>query len=120
MKLLLVALGGSLGALARYGIGLAVGPRTFPWATLAINVTGSFVLALLLALAVERDWPEAVTLAAGTGFLGAYTTFSTFSSEAVTLLRAERASAALAYVAMSVGAGLLAAWAGWSLARWVR
>jgi CrcB protein len=118
--LLLVAFGGSLGALARYGLGLAVGPRTFPWATLAINVSGSFLLALLLGVAVDRDWPQAVTLAGGTGFLGAYTTFSTFSSESMTLLRAERVGAALAYVAASMGVGLLAAAAGWSVARWLR
>lgn len=117
MKLLLVAIGGALGAMARYGIGRAVGPRSFPWATLAINVTGSFALTLLLAVALDREWPEATTLAVGTGFLGAYTTFSTFSSESLTLLRAERVGAALAYVAASVGAGLLAAWVGYLTAR---
>jgi CrcB protein len=117
VKVLLVAFGGALGALARYGVGRAVGPRPFPWATLAINVTGSFTLALLLTLALERDWPEATTLALGTGLLGAYTTFSTFSYETLTLLRAERVGAAGAYVGASLAAGLLAAAAGYAVAR---
>ncbi len=117
VKVILVALAGSLGALARYGIAVAVGPRTFPWSTLAINVSGSFVLGLVLALSVDRGWPENVTIPIAVGFLGAYTTFSTFSYETFTLARTDRVALAMAYVVVSVSAGFLAAGAGYALAR---
>jgi hypothetical protein len=74
----LVAIASAVGALARYAIGRAVGVRSFPWATLGINLTGSFLLGLVLALGVQRDWPDTTTIPLAVGFLGAYTTFSTF------------------------------------------
>ena len=117
VKVLLVALAGSLGALARYGIGVAIGPRSVPWATLGINVSGSFVLGLVLALSVERGWPETATIPIAVGFLGAYTTFSTFSYETFTLARTDRAALAMVYVAVSVSVGFLAAGAGYAFAR---
>jgi CrcB protein len=100
---------GALGALTRYAIGQAVGVRSFPWATLGINVTGSYALALVLTVALRRHWPEHVTIPLGTGFLGAYTTFSTFSYESMTLLRTDRTGTALAYVACSVVFGVAGA-----------
>ena len=109
---LAVALGGALGALARYGVANAIGTRAFPWATLTINVVGSFALGLVLAGAVGR-WPAAVSFAVTVGLLGAFTTFSTFSFEATELLREGRAAAAGAYVAASVVLGLLASAAGY-------
>jgi CrcB protein len=111
-----VALGGALGALARYGVANAIGARSFPWATLVINVAGSFVLGLVLAGAAGR-WPAAVSFFVTVGFLGAFTTFSTFSFEAVQLVRDGRAAAAGAYVAASVVLGLLASAAGYVAAR---
>ncbi|MDP9396979.1 MAG: CrcB family protein [Actinomycetota bacterium] len=111
MRILLVAVAGALGALCRYAVGLAAGSAAFPWATLAINVAGSFLLAALLAVApVPRG---DVTVALGTGFLGAFTTFSTFSVETLALLRDGRAGAAAAYVAASMVLGVAAAGAGW-------
>lgn len=108
-----VALGGALGALTRYALGLAVGPRSFPWTTLAINVSGAFTLAFLIAgpLADRRTSP--VALGVTVGFLGAYTTFSTFGLETVELVRDDRAAAAFAYVAASLVVGLLATAAGY-------
>ncbi|MCU1452995.1 MAG: crcB, partial [Acidimicrobiales bacterium] len=109
MKLVLIALAGALGALSRYGVGAAIGVRTFPWATLAINLSGSFVLGALLTAGVRRNWPEGVTVPLGVGFLGAFTTFSTFSYESITLVRTDRAGMAAAYVVASVAGGLAAA-----------
>jgi fluoride exporter len=117
MKVALVALAGAAGALARYGIGVTVGVRSFPWATLGINLTGSFVLGLILTAGTERGWPETTTVPIAVGFLGAYTTFSTFSFESYTLLRTDRAATAIIYVSASVVGGVLAAALGYLTAR---
>ncbi len=118
---ILVALGGAAGALTRYGLGLwigALGARyawaTFPVATLIINVTGAFALGYLLTrLGLSGPprvaWPPELRFLLGSGFLGAYTTFSTFSVETdALLLRGEWGRAAL-YVLLTVVVGLAAA-----------
>jgi fluoride exporter len=117
VKVALIAAAGAAGALTRYAVASAVGLRAFPWATLAINVTGSFVLGLLLAFGLEREWSDDTIVPLAVGFLGAYTTFSTFSYETFTLMRTDRVPLAMAYVAASVVAGVLAAGAGYTLAR---
>lgn len=114
-----VAVGGAVGAVARYGLsggiqGLAGG--TFPWGTLTVNVLGSLVLgfaiAWLQAAAVSADVRQFATI----GLLGSFTTFSTFSFEAAALLRDGEWWAAAGYVAGSVGAGLVAVTVGYVLA----
>jgi CrcB protein len=90
VTLLLVAVGGSLGAAARYLLDRAIATRQagpFPLGTLVINVTGSVALGALLGWAAGHEVPEEVVALAGTGFLGAYTTFSTFTYETVRLLK---------------------------------
>ena len=117
-----VMIGGALGALARYGLGLAITALTartvlggFPAATLVINVAGSFALSLLLTLwargAVSAEWRTWI----GTGFLGAFTTFSTFSVETDELARRGAWGVGSLYVLLSVGLSLLAVLAG----RWL-
>ena len=111
-NILAVGLGGFLGALARYGVNLAVarawaGP--FPLGTFVINVSGSFALGFLASVAAERlgigpTW----RLLIGTGFLGAFTTFSTFEYETHRLVESGAWAWAAANVLASVGAGLLA------------
>ena len=109
---LAVALGGSLGALARYAINL-LAPRlfcrSFPVGTLFINLTGSFALGYFLAR-VARGWavPEPLQLAVTVGFLGAYTTFSTFMFESDTFLRTGLFLRAAAYLFLSLALGLAA------------
>jgi len=120
-RLLAVAAGGALGALARYGLTAAVHAalgRGFPWGTLAANVLGSFAMGLLYVLLLERSaaGPEVRALLL-TGFLGAFTTFSTFSVETLNLLAAGSPGKAAANVAASVAACLAAAWLGAGLAR---
>ncbi|MFK7602638.1 fluoride efflux transporter CrcB [Deinococcus sp. SM5_A1] len=106
-------LGGAVGAACRQGAVLALMPlvaRTgFPYAVLIINVLGSFLLGLTLALAGRGVVPEAVRVAFGTGVLGAFTTFSTFSTEMDGLLLRGQAVSALLYALGSVGLGLTAA-----------
>lgn len=108
MRAIAVAVAGSVGALCRYGIGVAVGVQTFPWTTLGINVAGSFALGVVLVAGPSWLSQDAVT-AVAIGFLGAFTTFSTFSFETQTLLRTGRGSAAATYVVLSVGLGVAAA-----------
>jgi CrcB protein len=89
-QLALIALGGALGALSRYFVGFWVQSHvpksTFPWGTFVINATGSFLLGLIATLLTERilvspNWRPLVTI----GFIGAYTTFSTFEYESAQL-----------------------------------
>lgn len=86
----MIALGGALGALARYGLTLWVQQRllpnsTFPWGTFIINVSGSFLLGLTLTLVGSRVLAPHWRPFFATGFLGAYTTFSTFEYESALL-----------------------------------
>ena len=115
MVWVLVAAAGAVGALCRYGVVVAVGARPFPVATLLINVAGSFLLGLVLTYgALGRLGPQATT-AVAVGFLGAFTTYSTFSWELFDLGRTDRLAAAGGYLAVSVVAGVLAAGMGY---RW--
>lgn len=114
---LLVAAAGAAGVLARYGLSsLAVGDAVL-WTTLAINVVGSFLLGLLLG----GGWgADAMRTAAGAGFLGGFTTYSTFSVQAVTTAEDGRWLAAGVYVGASLLLGVAAALAGLALGRVLR
>lgn len=114
-RVLLVGLAGAAGAMSRYGLQLAVGARAFPWGTLSINVLGSLAIGVVLAVATARDWPSSVVAPVAVGFLGAFTTFSTFAWEAFSLGRTDRMADAIAYVAISVVLGLAAVWVGFRL-----
>lgn len=116
-----VGLGGGIGTLARYEIGLRYAhptPPAFPTATLLINLSGAFALGLLITLILER-WPPAryVRPFAAIGFLGGYTTFSTFGVEAVRLFETGRFGAAIAYVAASALGGMATVFIGTMAAR---
>ncbi len=100
-----IALGGALGAVARYGLGGWAQQRLgsgFPWGTLIINITGSILLAFLIqlleSLAARPEWRGFLAI----GFCGAYTTFSTFSYESIRLLQGGQFSRALLYMGGSV------------------
>lgn len=120
--LLAIAAGGALGSVARYLLGAGVGGRApgFPWATLAINVSGSLLLAFLAAVLVAPAAPPALRAGLTTGFCGGYTTFSTFSHETLALVEQGSHARAAAYVAASVVLSLLAAAAGLALGRTLR
>ncbi|GIW09090.1 MAG: hypothetical protein KatS3mg061_0147 [Dehalococcoidia bacterium] len=121
MRYLLVGLGGFLGANARYLLGGWVAERfgtTFPYGTLVINVTGSLLLGFFLTLTTERFVADpGWRLFFAIGFLGAYTTFSTFSFESVVLLQEHAWWLALANVFGSTLLGLAAVLLGIALAR---
>ena len=110
-----VALAGAAGVLARYGIGTAVSSDALPWATVAINVVGSLMLGFLIAVG---DWLSADARAAlAIGFLGGFTTFSTFAADVFLDLEAGHAGEALAYAAASVLLGVAAAGGGYFAGR---
>lgn len=120
--LLAIAAGGAVGSVARYLIGAAVAPRApgFPWATLAINVSGSLLLAFLAAALAGTATSPALRAGLTTGLCGGYTTFSAFSAETLALVEQGSQARAGAYVAASVALSLLAAAAGLALGRAVR
>lgn len=116
MTALLVALGAAVGAPLRYLIDTAVKARTpsaFPWGTWVINVVGSFVLGAVVALTPAAGPGFAALL--GTGFCGAFTTYSTFGWETLSLLERGRTALAVGYAAASAVVGVAAALAGHAL-----
>ena len=108
-----VGAGGAIGSMARYGVWRIVEPVSggFPWATLAVNVSGSFVLGLLAGVLAGRV-DHAVRMFAFFGLLGGYTTFSTFSVDTVELVRVGEVGPAVANVVLSVAVGVAAALVG--------
>jgi len=111
-----VGLAGVGGVLARYALSTPFHGATLPWVTVAINVAGSFLLGVLVTAHVLSD---EVRTAVGVGFLGGFTTFSTFSVQAVLDVEAGEPGRALAYVGASVVLGIVAAAAGYALGRTV-
>ena len=122
-RILLICLGGFLGTGARYGLNGLMSHRfgeTFPFGTLTINILGSFVIGIVFIatgpdsrVLVSADVRQFIMI----GILGGFTTFSSFSLQTLTLLREGDVGAAIANVGLSVVVGLLAAWAGETLAK---
>lgn len=121
MYSLAVALGGAFGAVSRYWLIGAVSSATnhrFPWGTLAVNVLGSLLIGVMYVLITERmalseQWRAVLIV----GYLGAFTTFSTFSLDALLLAQEGFLLQALAYILSSVLICLLCAWLGIALMR---
>jgi len=112
LKTLAIAIGGGLGSTARYWLSIGLTPRagaSFPWATLTINVSGSFVLGALFPILARWAPHPSAALIVLTGFLGGYTTFSTFAVEALRLGARGSIGPALLYLFGSPAAGLAAA-----------
>ncbi len=123
MHYLIIALGGAFGALARAFVSaqltksLGVG---FPFATLAINLIGSFLMGVCAVIILDYlkmtgYWRELIMV----GFLGAFTTFSTFSMEGLNMLHAGQWLAALLYFTVSVMGSVFACFVGWHLAKMI-
>lgn len=119
---LAISIGAVLGANARFLLGGWIAERLgtgFPFGTLVINVTGSFLIGIVLVVANERLAPDWFRPLLAIGFLGSYTTFSTFSYETLALVETGSIGAAAANVGVSVAASLLGVYAGAALARLV-
>lgn len=121
MNLMMIALGGALGAVSRFLLGNAVSKAVgsaLPYGTFVINVIGCFAMGLLMTLIVDREMlPAAWRLFLCVGFLGGFTTFSSFGYEALMMLTEGRLLDVLAYVGGSVALGLVAAGLGVLCAR---
>jgi CrcB protein len=121
VKYLLTLTGGGIGSLARYFVANAISTRlaaTFPWGTMVVNVTGSFLIGLIMTLLTERanlnpNWRFALVV----GFLGGYTTFSSFEWETYSAVRDGGLWIGLANVVGSVTLGYAAVWLGSLLGR---
>lgn len=114
VQLLLVAAGGFLGAVSRYGASAWINrkfPAMLPRATLGVNLSGSFLLGLLAG----ANGGESLGLFLGTGFMGAYTTFSTLNVELTSLARQGAWSVWSGYLAATYGFGIALAYAGYRL-----
>jgi fluoride exporter len=110
-----VALGGALGAPARFGVAqiIHVAPDSFPWATFWTNISGSFALGLILVLILQHFPPTRYLRPfVTTGFLGAYTTYSTFAVETDLLVKNGHTAIGIGYAAASLAAGFAAVWGG--------
>jgi CrcB protein len=121
-NVLLVGAGGFVGSIARYLTVLSVDKRLtslMPMGTLVVNIVGSFILGLILALMLKKtgthlnEWK----LFLGTGFCGGFTTFSAFAAENLSLFEHKFPGTAILYIALSVAAGLLAIWVGFTLGK---
>jgi len=116
-NILLVGFGGMLGSIARYLVYMATGTVTFPYATLIVNIVGSFAIGIISGYALRSinfaDW----RLFLATGVCGGFTTFSAFSFECFQLLHQSRNIAALMYICISLVFGIVAAFAGYSITR---
>jgi CrcB protein len=120
--LAVISVGGALGALARYGLGVAF-PHAkggFPWATLGVNVSGCLLIGVLMVLIAEV-WParRLIRPFVGTGILGGYTTFSTYVVDIQQLLAAGRPALAFGYLAVTVAGALAAVYAGGAVTKLV-
>lgn len=110
---------GAAGAVARHVLGTALNDRLsgrFPWGTLVVNISGSFLFGVVTGLALDHGLPREPRIVLGTGFCGAYTTFSTFTYETIRLVEDGAVRAAVRNVAGTAVAAVVAAGAGLGLA----
>ena len=120
-RLLWICLGGAVGTAGRYLLGdwlMRVAGPAFPWGTLAVNVLGSFLLGLVMQLALSTDWiSPTLRLTLATGVLGGFTTYSSFNYETLRLLEGGSLLLAGANLAGTVAGCLVAGTLGMALAR---
>lgn len=111
-----MGLGGAAGSMLRYGMYLLFPVKDFPLATLIVNIIGSFIIGVVIALSIKdaaflNNWK----LFLATGICGGFTTFSAFSAENMSLLQNQKYLMAVAYITISMVAGIAAAWLGFKL-----
>jgi fluoride exporter len=117
-RFLIVCGAGALGCGARYLVGLWVGQRSFPYATLIVNLVGSFLIALVWELALKAGmFSDNMRLALTTGFMGGLTTYSTFNYETTAMANTGHTGRALVYVGATLIGCTIAGLAGLWLAR---
>jgi CrcB protein len=111
MTIVLVFVGGGLGSVSRYVIGQWAASQFgvgFPYGTLIVNLVGCFALGAVVQLAIAGSWHSDVRAAIAAGFLGGFTTYSSFNQETITLFTSGAAGAAAANIAITLAGGLAA------------
>src|SRR5687768_4002295 len=117
-NLLLVGLGGGLGSMLRYAAYLLVDAKSYPWATLTINIIGCFIIGIILAISLkDESFSNNWKLFLATGICGGFTTFSAFSAENMAMLQNGKTAIAAIYIAVSVVLGIAASFLGFGLAK---
>jgi len=115
-NLLLVGLGGGLGSMLRYAGHILIKTKLFPYATLAVNIIGCFIIGIVFAMSIKAEPLSANwKLFLATGICGGFTTFSAFSLENMGLLQSGKYALAIIYIALSVVLGITASFLGYSL-----
>lgn len=115
-NILLVGLGGGIGSILRYVATVMITAKRFPYATLSVNILGSFIIGLVLAFSIkDEQFANNWKLFLATGICGGFTTFSAFSLENMQLLQSGKAGMAFLYIALSVVLGIAATFAGYQL-----
>ena len=118
-NILFVGLGGALGSILRYVTSLVLTTKYFPYATLAVNILGSFVIGLIFGLSLKNEsFLNNWRLFLATGICGGFTTFSTFSQENLGLLQSGKILMALLYISISIIGGIVAVWLGYKVVQW--
>lgn len=115
-NILLVGLGGGIGSVLRYAATLLTGFKKFPYATLSVNIIGSFIIGLVLAISMKDEhFANNWKLFLATGICGGFTTFSAFSMENMQLMQNGKTSIAFLYIVLSVVLGIAATFSGYQL-----
>lgn len=115
-NILLVGLGSSIGGMVRYGVSLFVKSVSFPYATLTVNIIGSFIIGIIFAYTLKNEnSQEQIKLFFATGICGGFTTLSAFSLENMQLLKSENYITAILYIALTLLLSLIAVFAGYKL-----
>ena len=120
MNFVLVMAGGAIGSLARYSVGIGAGRwlgPAYPYGTLAVNLIGGFLMGVLAGALARIGGSESVRALIGVGILGGFTTFSSFSLDAVTMIERGEWGVAITYALVSVVGSVLALFAGLYLVR---
>ncbi len=118
---LLVGMGGAIGSMARYGVGILTAKlisHPYPFATFLINITGCFLIGLLFGYAQKQQLTPEWWLIAATGFCGGFTTFSSFALENMNLVKEGQSTLSVIYLILSISIGLLLCKWGISLVRY--
>lgn len=110
-NIILVALGGAAGSVGRYLISVWLN-ESMPWGTLTVNVLGSLVIGILMGMVGRGVLSPDMKLLLVTGFCGGFTTFSTFASESLKMMKVGDALTAAAYIGVSVAVGIMAVYIG--------
>ncbi len=121
LKYLMVGVGGCVGSILRFWLGSYIGGKMgarFPYGTLVINVSGSFLVGLVFAVLTARtQWSPNWRYLIPIGFIGGYTTFSSFEYETLRTIQDGQLGLGLLYIALSVGFGFVAVWGGFVAGR---